>query len=147
MIFKLSGSYRTQHEAAMGGFLFSMTANRNKVAEFAFWVIFDLTVKGSPVFKYTEPQTDGSPHGVKLTSPTLSLKQSVTAFCHTHPGSLTDANFSSDDLGEFNRLQNFFPGISFYLLTPQNLIRLAQNVEEFKPWNVKSVEWNSSIKP
>lgn len=145
MIYKLSSQYKTQEMAAMGGFLFSMMGNQNKFAEFAFWVINDFTVKGHSGFKYTEPQTDGTPHGVKLRSPTLTAKQVVTAYCHTHPGSLIVANFSFDDLIEFRDKRRIFPGISFYLLTPQNQIRLAQNEEDFKPQNVRTIEWIPSV--
>jgi hypothetical protein len=143
MIFKMSKPYKTQNEAAMGGFLFSMKNNQNKFSEFAFWVIFDFTEKGISVFKYSEPQSDGTPHGVKLKTPTLTRKQAVTAYCHTHPSSLIVGNFSADDVTRYTELSKIFPGIVFYLLTPQNQIRLAQNLPEFPVG--KTINWISSV--
>lgn len=128
-------SYKTMEQAAMGGFAKVMMSNQYKTAEFAFWVIVKAN-GGQLSFHYLTPQTDGSAHGVSLVMPHGFM---IRAYCHTHPGSLKTEHFSPDDLQEFTRLREINPIISFFLLTPYDQIRIAQNEKEFQV--SRSVQW------
>jgi len=121
----------------MGGFTrVLLNGPRWETAEYAFWVVIkvsDQQVK----FHYSTPQTDGSPHGVKLLWPVGYI---VRAFCHTHPRSLSTGNFSAGDRDQFVELKALKSvEVPYYLMTPQKQLRLAETEKEFTVG--KSIEW------
>jgi hypothetical protein len=136
---KLSRPYDTRDKAAMGGFR-EVMANSTEVEhkEYAFWVI--LKVSGKEVkYHYSTPETDSSSDGVTLKYPVGHI---VRAFCHTHPKSISTGNFSPGDLRQFKELaEKTNINIVFYLLNPQQQIRLAENEKDFTAG--KSVAWLS----
>ncbi len=126
---QLSKPYSTSDEAAVGGFRrVLMNSVEWETKEYAFFVILKINEKKEVKYHYTNPQTDGSSHGVELVFPTGMI---VRAFCHTHPKSISTGNFSSGDLDQFKKLIELKHPLVFYLMNPQQQLRYANTENEF----------------
>jgi hypothetical protein len=141
----LSGPYRTQDEAAMGGFKKVMGGTHpNKYDEYAFYIIA-VPKDGQLTFHYTTPPEKLGPNGGELTFK-LAKGQLLRAYCHSHPERISEQNFSSDDFEEYERKIRLHPFLAtWYLLTPKEQIRVARNKTEFREG--KSVQWIPSVQP
>ena len=139
----LSRSYKTEAEAAMGGFRKIINENHpNKFDEFSFFVIA-IPGNGQLSFHYTLPQKLG-PNGGK-NSWKRSKGQLLRAYCHTHPERIKVEDFGSDDAEEFKGQRLAYPFLAWYLLTPKEQIRLAQSEADFNQG--KPIGWISAVEP
>lgn len=142
---KLSKSYDTRDDAAIGGFKrVLLNSVQWKTQEFGFWVILQVVKAGGksvPKYFYTEPEGGGST-GVTLTLPQGLM---VRAHCHTHPHSVSTGDFGADDKASYQDLQKVRPGVVFYLLNPYQEVRLAVDEKQFLAGT--SVKWSSTVTP
>jgi hypothetical protein len=132
-------AYDSPAKAAIAGFWVVRGIGNNdwEEKEFVFFVIY----VGNGDYHYSEPFTDGSRHGIKITTPVGHV---VSGVCHTHPksigtgvGDLSTGNFSPDDLKAFTDLNVRFPKI-FYLMTRHGL-RFAAAPSDFPAGKV--LDW------
>lgn len=141
---KLSKSYKTRDEAAMGGFEKLKTDHESiDTDEFAFYIV--RTFKDRQIaYKYTPPAKIGANGGE--TSWRLEPGQSVQAYCHTHPKRIQHDGFSPDDLGEYVKKVKLHPGMVWYLMMWNQQLRLAESEAELSKGG-RTINWLPGVTP
>jgi hypothetical protein len=129
---KMYGPYTSMTDAAKAGFKNVINEKPLRHSyEFAFWVVLKPNPGKAATYCFTEPQTSNEHTTVTLAAPP-SLRDNIRAFCHTHPRSQTSGeDFGDDDKERFQTSRKFFPTLHWYLLTPSDQIRYANDENQF----------------
>jgi hypothetical protein len=120
-------AYNTLEEAAMGGFSWVLkhASSDWQQREYGFWVV--LKAEKRATYHYTIPERG------KDTYVTIRIPDglNIRAFSHTHPKSVSNGDFSSEDLDHFKQVKNRIDFIAFYLMNPFQELRYAKEAKDF----------------